>query len=151
MTLVNRFGGHRQVATLLTQVIVDADDPAFATPEKRIGPGYEETVAKQLAAERGWTSRTSCSGTSARCGSVASLTQRDGAEVLGLAPRVPVRTQVTPHPLEAAGQTLEDHGRCGDHALRLRVSREGFAPDSRSQLATGQREWCELPTTAVKE
>src|SRR5215207_2755003 len=53
--LVNRFGGHRQVATLLTQVIVDADDPAFATPEKPIGPVYEEAVAKQLAAERGWT------------------------------------------------------------------------------------------------
>jgi len=53
--LVNRFGGQRQVATLLTQVIVDADDPAFATPEKPIGPVYEEAVAKQLAAERGWT------------------------------------------------------------------------------------------------
>ena len=38
MTLVNRFGGHRQVATLLTQVIVDADDPALAAPEKCIGP-----------------------------------------------------------------------------------------------------------------
>jgi len=151
MTLVNRFGGHRQVATLLTQVIVDADDPALAAPEKCIGPGYEEAVAKQLAAERGWTFPYELLWHERSMRSVANLTRRDGAEVLGLAPRVPVRTQVTPHPLEAAGQTLEDHGRCGDHALRLRVSRDGFAPDSRSQLATGQREWCELPTTAVKE
>lgn len=53
--LVNRFGSRRQVATLLTQVIVDADDPAFATPEKFIGPVYDQVVAQKLAAERGWT------------------------------------------------------------------------------------------------
>src|SRR3954464_3586320 len=32
--LVNRLGGGRPVATLLTQLIVDARDPAFARPEK---------------------------------------------------------------------------------------------------------------------
>lgn len=53
--LVNRFEGHRQVATLLTQVIVDAGDPAFAAPEKFIGPVYQEAMARRLAAERGWT------------------------------------------------------------------------------------------------
>lgn len=52
--LVNRFGGRRQVATLLTQVIVDAEDPAFRTPEKFIGPVYEPAVAQRLAVERGW-------------------------------------------------------------------------------------------------
>ena len=96
MTLVNRFGGHRQVATLLTQVIVDADDPALAAPEKCIGPGYEEAVAKQLAAERGWTFPYELLWHERSMRSVANLTRRDGAEVLGLAPRVPVRTQVTP-------------------------------------------------------
>jgi carbamate kinase len=52
--LVNGLGG-REVATLLTQVIVDEDDPAFAQPEKFIGPVYERPHAERLAAERGWT------------------------------------------------------------------------------------------------
>jgi carbamate kinase len=51
--LVNVLGG-RQVATLLTQVIVDADDPAFAHPTKFIGPVYFRSKAELLAAERGW-------------------------------------------------------------------------------------------------
>src|SRR5215218_6505730 len=52
--LVNRLRG-RQVATLLTQVIVDTDDPAFARPEKFIGPVYDEALAHRLSAQRGWT------------------------------------------------------------------------------------------------
>jgi carbamate kinase len=44
----------RPVATLLTQVTVDAADPAFAQPSKPIGPVYEEPEGKRLAAERGW-------------------------------------------------------------------------------------------------
>jgi len=53
--LVNRLSGRRQVATLLTQIIVDAADPAFAHPEKFIGPVYDDEHAHRLAAERGWT------------------------------------------------------------------------------------------------
>jgi len=53
--LVNRFGGRRQVATLLTQVIVDPGDPAFRRPEKFIGPVYQDAMAHKLAFERGWT------------------------------------------------------------------------------------------------
>jgi carbamate kinase len=45
----------RQVAALLTQVVVDAGDPAFAAPTKPIGPVYERAVAERLAAERGWS------------------------------------------------------------------------------------------------
>lgn len=45
----------RPVATLLTQVRVDARDPAFAEPTKPIGPLYDEAMARRLAAERGWT------------------------------------------------------------------------------------------------
>jgi carbamate kinase len=45
----------RQVVTLLTQVEVAADDPAFANPTKPIGPLYTQAEAKRLAAERGWT------------------------------------------------------------------------------------------------
>ena len=51
--LVNALGG-RPVATLLTQVIVDRDDPAFALPTKPIGPVYDRETADRLAAERGW-------------------------------------------------------------------------------------------------
>jgi propanol-preferring alcohol dehydrogenase len=38
--------------------------------------------------------------------SVANLTRRDGEEFLALAPRVPVRTEVELHPLEAANEAL---------------------------------------------
>lgn len=38
--------------------------------------------------------------------SVANLTRRDGEEFLALAPRVPVRTEVRPYPLEAANEAL---------------------------------------------
>ena len=44
----------RDVATLLTQVKVAADDPAFAAPTKPIGPVYDEATATRLAAQRGW-------------------------------------------------------------------------------------------------
>ena len=54
--LVNGLGG-RPVATLLTQVIVDADDPAFSSPTKFIGPIYDQQEADALTADRGWTLR----------------------------------------------------------------------------------------------
>jgi propanol-preferring alcohol dehydrogenase len=41
-------------------------------------------------------------------GSVANLTRADGEEFLALAPRVPVRTEVTTYPLEEANTALED-------------------------------------------
>ena len=42
------------VATLLTQVEVDAKDPAFQNPTKPIGPVYSKAEAEKLAAEKGW-------------------------------------------------------------------------------------------------
>jgi len=45
----------RSIATLLTQVEVDPDDPAFADPTKPIGPLYAAADARRLARERGWT------------------------------------------------------------------------------------------------
>jgi len=47
--------GEREVAVLLTRVVVEADDPAFRRPAKFIGPGYDETAAQNLAASRGWS------------------------------------------------------------------------------------------------
>lgn len=44
----------REVATLLTQVEVDALDPAFARPTKPIGPVYEVEEGERLAKARGW-------------------------------------------------------------------------------------------------
>ncbi|MDG4880407.1 carbamate kinase [Mesorhizobium sp. WSM4884] len=44
----------RLFATLLTQVKVDPQDPAFAHPTKPIGPVYDEATARRLASERGW-------------------------------------------------------------------------------------------------
>ncbi len=41
-------------ATLLTQVEVDAADPAFTNPSKPIGPVYSREEAERLASEKGW-------------------------------------------------------------------------------------------------
>jgi len=46
---------HQDTVALITRVLVDGDDPAFAEPTKFIGPLYEEARAKELAAARGWT------------------------------------------------------------------------------------------------
>ncbi|MBA1273695.1 carbamate kinase [Stutzerimonas azotifigens] len=42
-------------ATLLTQVEVDAADPAFEHPSKPIGPVYSREEAERLAREKGWS------------------------------------------------------------------------------------------------
>ena len=44
-----------QVATLLTMITVDPDDPAFTRPTKFVGPVYAKPAADALAAEKGWT------------------------------------------------------------------------------------------------
>ena len=46
-----------QVATLLTMIVVDPDDPAFASPAKFVGPVYAKEAADVLAAEKGWAFR----------------------------------------------------------------------------------------------
>ncbi len=53
--LENALGHDRPVAVLLTQIVVDAADPAFAKPTKFVGPVYAEAEARALAATRGWT------------------------------------------------------------------------------------------------
>jgi carbamate kinase len=45
----------REIVAVLTQVVVAADDPAFARPSKPIGPVYDLEEAQRLAAEHGWT------------------------------------------------------------------------------------------------
>lgn len=48
-------GINKPVATMVTQVLVDPNDPAFSNPTKPIGPFYSEEEAKKLSAERGFT------------------------------------------------------------------------------------------------
>ena len=53
--LENALGHDRPVATLLTQVVVDAKDPAFARPTKFVGPVYDKAEAEIRAKAAGWT------------------------------------------------------------------------------------------------
>jgi carbamate kinase len=46
-----------QIATLLTMIVVDPADPAFASPTKFVGPVYAKDAADALAAGKGWTFR----------------------------------------------------------------------------------------------
>jgi carbamate kinase len=48
---------HQDTVAIITRVLVDADDPAFADPTKYIGPLYTEDEAHALAAARGWTAK----------------------------------------------------------------------------------------------
>ena len=50
----NRRGIKKQAVTVMTQVLVDKNDPAFQNPTKPIGPFYDEEKAKRYRAERGW-------------------------------------------------------------------------------------------------
>ncbi len=47
-------GVNKDIATVLTRVIVDENDPAFENPTKPIGPFYTEEEARRLAKEKGW-------------------------------------------------------------------------------------------------
>ena len=47
-------GQDRCVPTIVTQTIVDADDPAFSTPSKPIGPFYTVDEAHRKETEEGW-------------------------------------------------------------------------------------------------
>ena len=48
-------GINRKVATIISQVVVDVNDPAFKNPTKPIGQFYNEKQAKALAKVNHWT------------------------------------------------------------------------------------------------
>ncbi|HXM80787.1 MAG TPA: carbamate kinase [Burkholderiales bacterium] len=52
-----RRGLRREAVAVVTQTIVDRDDPAFSDPTKPIGSHMDEGRAKQLAAKYNWTVR----------------------------------------------------------------------------------------------
>src|SRR5262245_28005815 len=53
--LGNELPAEERLATLLTQIEVSGDDPAFGDPTKPIGPIYTQEESEQLASEKGWT------------------------------------------------------------------------------------------------
>lgn len=53
--LENALDHKHAVATLLTQILVDARDPAFRNPTKFIGPVYEREEAEARGKAAGWT------------------------------------------------------------------------------------------------
>lgn len=56
--LLNKLRAHKMrnvyVVTMITQVLVDRDDPAFKNPTKPVGPFMDEAEAKRLSEKRGW-------------------------------------------------------------------------------------------------
>lgn len=47
-------GIDRNIVTLVTQVVVDKNDPAFQNPTKPVGPFYSKEEADQLKTEKNW-------------------------------------------------------------------------------------------------
>jgi len=52
--LVNALPDGARLATLLTQIEVSRDDPAFARPQKPIGPVYRDSEVERVRREHGW-------------------------------------------------------------------------------------------------
>ena len=48
-------GMNKEVATVVTQVLVDENDPAFQNPTKPVGAFYDKETAEKIAAEKGYT------------------------------------------------------------------------------------------------
>jgi carbamate kinase len=57
-TLINRLaylGQKVPVTTVLTEVVVDKDDPGFQHPTKPVGPFYNRFRSEELQKQKGWT------------------------------------------------------------------------------------------------
>lgn len=52
---LRQMGIEKDVFTIITQVVVDPKDPAFAKPTKPIGPFYEREAAEEMARLKGWS------------------------------------------------------------------------------------------------
>ncbi len=55
--VLNRHRINKEVVCIITQVLVDKDDPAFSDPQKRIGKIYSREEADKLSKEKGWIFR----------------------------------------------------------------------------------------------
>lgn len=45
---------NRYISAVVTQIVVDKNDPAFQKPSKPVGPFYSKEEAEKLAEEKGW-------------------------------------------------------------------------------------------------
>ncbi len=54
LNMLRRRGIRRYVVTAVTQVLVNADDPAFANPTKPVGPAFDEDEARRRQKDLGW-------------------------------------------------------------------------------------------------
>jgi carbamate kinase len=52
--VLNRYGINKNIICLVTQVLVDINDPAFTDPQKRVGKIYLKEEADELSAKKGW-------------------------------------------------------------------------------------------------
>ncbi len=60
---LNDKGINRSIISLVTQVLVDKDDPAFNNPSKFVGPHYNEDEAKKIEKEKDWILKKTSDGT----------------------------------------------------------------------------------------
>jgi carbamate kinase len=73
---LDNFIDHQETVTVITRIMVDADDPAFESPSKFIGPVYTEDRACELADRYGWTVRPDGAPTRGAPPGAASLWRR---------------------------------------------------------------------------
>jgi len=52
--VLNKHGINKNVICLVTQVLVDINDPAFSDPQKRVGKVYSKEEADILSLKKGW-------------------------------------------------------------------------------------------------
>jgi carbamate kinase len=52
--ILNKHGIDKNVVCIVTQVLVDKDDPAFRDPQKRVGKIYNPKETEDLSAKKGW-------------------------------------------------------------------------------------------------
>jgi carbamate kinase len=55
--VLNKHGIDKNVISLITEVVVDINDPAFKDPQKRVGRIYSREQADDLTARKGWIFR----------------------------------------------------------------------------------------------
>lgn len=55
--VLNRHGINKNVICIVTQVLVDKNDPAFSDPQKRVGKIYSKEEADDLSSKKGWIFR----------------------------------------------------------------------------------------------
>ena len=52
--VLNKHGINKNVVCIVTQVVVDKNDPAFYDPQKRVGKVYAREQTEKLSSQKGW-------------------------------------------------------------------------------------------------